>query len=401
MADENTLIKKVSEFVSKLFKDNLPKNYIYHNYSHTVEIVEACKEIGKGNKLNETELEIVLLAAWFHDTGYTDKYDGHEEVSKAIAKNFLMENDYPQEKIEQVIGCIHATELTQIPQYKLEEVICDAEMIKLGTKSYFEKSERLRSEWETARGKIYSEEDWLKFEIDFLSNRKYYTPFAKKNYDKKKSKNISKLKKQLEKMKKNNKDVAPSIQNKEKNINAKKESPEKSGRGIETMFRTTSRNHIALSGMADNKANIMLSINAIIVSFTVSFLVPNFDDNPKLIIPSLILMLVCISTIIFAILSTIPKVTKGTFTKEDIKNKKSNLLFFGNFYKMKLEDFEWGMNEMMKDKDFLYGSMMKDLYYLGKVLANKYKYLRICYNIFMFGLILSILTFVVAIASAD
>ena len=137
----------------------------------------------------------------------------------------------------------------------------------------------------------------------------------------------------------------------------------------------------------------MLSINAIIVSITVSTLVPSFSDTPKLIMPTLILLFVCLASIVFATLSTMPKVTEGVFTRDDIRKKRSNLLFFGNFYNMKMEDFHWGMMEMIKDSDFLYSSMTRDLYFLGKVLAKKYNYLRTCYRIFMYGLIASVLAF--------
>ena len=88
---------------------------------------------------------------------------------------------------------------------------------------------------------------------------------------------------------------------------------------------------------------------------------------------------------------------KGKFTREDIANKKTNLLFFGNFHEMELEQYAWGMTEMMKDSDYLYGSMIQDIYHLGVVLGKKYKQLRIAYNIFMFGLIISVLAFVIAV----
>ncbi|NJL74140.1 MAG: hypothetical protein HC892_02955, partial [Saprospiraceae bacterium] len=91
-----------------------------------------------------------------------------------------------------------------------------------------------------------------------------------------------------------------------------------------------------------------------------------------------------------------PKSDRGKFTREDIKNKRSNLMFFGNYYNMSLEDFHWGMIEMIRDTDFLYSSMTRDLYFLGKVLALKYKYLSICYNIFMYGLIVAVLAFAVS-----
>jgi Family of unknown function (DUF5706) len=162
------------------------------------------------------------------------------------------------------------------------------------------------------------------------------------------------------------------------------------------MYRTTYRTHITLSSIADNKANIMLSINAIIISITLSTLIPRFESNGKLIVPTLILLGVCLLAVVFATLSTRPKITEGFFTRQDIENKKSNLLFFGNFYNMKFEDFHWGMMEMIKDKDFLYSTMTKDLFYLGIVLAKKYRYLRICYGVFMYGLILSVIAFSIA-----
>ena len=83
----------------------------------------------------------------------------------------------------------------------------------------------------------------------------------------------------------------------------------------------------------------------------------------------------------------------GTFTKEDIADKKTNLLFFGNFHNMTLPDYDWGMNEMLVDKYYMYNSIVKDNYFLGVVLAKKYRFLRIAYNIFMYGLIIAMIAF--------
>ncbi|MBK7410450.1 MAG: hypothetical protein IPJ40_21750 [Saprospirales bacterium] len=159
------------------------------------------------------------------------------------------------------------------------------------------------------------------------------------------------------------------------------------------MYRTTYRTHITLSSIADNKANIMMSITAIVISISVSTLVPKFETMPKLQVPTIFLLAVCLISMIFATLSTRPKVTTGTFTREDIKQRRTNLLFFGNYFNMDLEDFQWGMMEMIKDDDFLYSSMTRDLYYLGKVLAKKYHYLRLCYAVFMYGLIAAVVIF--------
>ena len=115
--------------------------------------------------------------------------------------------------------------------------------------------------------------------------------------------------------------------------------------------------------------------------------------------PTFVLIFFSVTSIIFAILSTRPKVTSGTFTRKDIEDRKVNLLFFGNFYKMPLQEYEWAVNEMMKDNEYLYNSLIKDLYFLGLVLERKYKLLRITYNIFMIGIIISVMAFVFAFYS--
>jgi hypothetical protein len=108
------------------------------------------------------------------------------------------------------------------------------------------------------------------------------------------------------------------------------------------------------------------------------------------------LVTVCVAAIVFSILATRPNVNHGKFTEDDIRNKRTNLLFFGNFFRMSLQDYDWAMQEMLGDRDYLYSSIVKDNYFLGVVLAKKYNYLRIAYNIFMYGLILAIIAFVIA-----
>ena len=167
-------------------------------------------------------------------------------------------------------------------------------------------------------------------------------------------------------------------------------------RGIETMFRTTSKNHLELSAIADNKANILLSINVILISIIVSSLATKLDSNPYLITPTIMILTVSMTTIILATISTLPKVTNLGMTRQDIDERKGNLLFFGNFSKMSLSDYEYGMNVLMNDKHYLYGSMVKDIYFLGLVLHRKYKILRYAYLIFMTGLAISLISFIVA-----
>ena len=160
----------------------------------------------------------------------------------------------------------------------------------------------------------------------------------------------------------------------------------------------TLANHTRLSGIADSKANILLSVNAIIISIALSTIIPKLDGpkNAHLVLPTFVMMLSSVITIISAILATRPKVTKGVFSRQDIEDKKVNLLFFGNFYKMPLAEYQWAMEEMLKNGDYMYNTMIKDLYYLGIVLEKKYRLLRHSYNIFMIGIISTVIAFVLA-----
>lgn len=163
------------------------------------------------------------------------------------------------------------------------------------------------------------------------------------------------------------------------------------------MFRISSNNHQRLSDMADNKANIMITTTSIILSILLSVLLRKLEDNQHLMIPTLLLLTVCVVTLVFSILATRPSLPAGRFTDQDIDDKKVNLLFFGNFYRMSYDDYSKGMGTMMNDRDFLYGSLTRDVYSQGIVLGRKYRLLRTGYNVFMYGIIASVLAFVIAV----
>jgi len=113
--------------------------------------------------------------------------------------------------------------------------------------------------------------------------------------------------------------------------------------------------------------------------------------------PSVLLLTVCIVAVIFATISTIPKVTRNGTNPEMVKNRKTNLLFFGNFQGLDLDVYLDGMKDVMENEDYLYESLIKDLYYLGKVLNKKYRYLRLCYTVFVVGIVLSVLAYMLSL----
>ena len=424
----NALLMEVEAYVTNFITEQVHESFAYHNIQHTLDVVAAAQELGEAHNLHSKEMELLLLAAWFHDTGYDKGPIDHEQRSAHYAKEFLAKHNFDESDINNIQKCILATKMPQSPKNLLEQILCDSDMSHLGKKIYWERCGRVRQELTLTKNHMMSEPDWIDFELDFITQQSYHTEKAQELFDERKKKHIRQLNKlksrlhpetqvlsmdeiaaQGKKKKKKKSKTKLKLKPKSKTQDKPKKdlshiafqntseiSQLKLGRGVETMYRTAYRTHVNLSSIADNKANIMLSINAIIISITISTLVPSFDSNPKLILPTVVLLMVCLGSIIFATLSTRPKITEGKVTREDILNKKSNLLFFGNFYNMKLTDFDWGMTEMIKDSDFLYSTMTRDLYFLGIVLAKKYKYLRYCYSIFMYGLIIAVAVFAIS-----
>lgn len=386
-----SILHKAKNYVEILFKDKLSSVYFYHNFIHTAYTVNKAEEIMKNTPVSEEDQEKVLVALWFHDTGYIECALNHEERSVEVMKAFLHEENYPEDYIADVAKLILATKIHYEPQNLLEKIVKDADFSHFAGHDYTDISDALRKEWELTNVRCFSNEEWNAGNLDMLKNKHtFYTDYAKENWEPLKKKNIKKIEKKLEKEEEKK-------ENKKEASEGKKEK-EKSDRSVDTLFRVTLNNHTRLSDIADSKANILLSVNAIIISVCLSVLVPKLDapKNSHLILPSFILLLSSVLTIIFAILSTKPNVTKSTFTSEDIANRKVNLLFFGNFQQMLFDDYNNAMKDLIKDRDYIYDSMVKDLYYLGKVLNRKYKLLSITYKIFMAGIIISVLSFGVA-----
>ena len=395
----NGILSKVKEYIGRTFREKGSTDAHYHNFTHTAEVAKVAEEMADAMGITDNDKEALLIAAWFHDIGHTEKCEGHEDIGIAMARNFLQENNYPSDGIEKVVSLIDATRMPRNPKNVLEEIICDADLHHLGTDKFDVKGELFKNELEALSCCKIPEKEWITNNLKFFKQHKFYTDYAKQRFETQKNINYFKIEKKLNKVNKKmeeEKNSGSEELKKDKKKDKEREKEKDAGRSIETMFRNTVRTHVDFSSMADTKANIMISVNTLVLTIIVSIMVRKLDTNPHLIIPTAMLTLTSLVTLVYAILVTRPKVTRGLFTEDDIKEKKVNLLFFGNFHKMTLNDFKWGMKEMMKDKEFLYDNMIMDFYYLGQVLGQKYQKLRICYTFFMYGLIISVLAFAIA-----
>jgi hypothetical protein len=164
-------------------------------------------------------------------------------------------------------------------------------------------------------------------------------------------------------------------------------------RGIETLFRSAYRVQMDLTGLADNKANMMISINSIIISIILAAVAPKLDANPWLLLPTLVLLAGNLVSIIYAIQAARPRIFRQEVNLEDLHHSAGNILFFGNFASLGQEDFVLGMNRLMAEKSLVYDTMIRNIYGLGTVLNRKFALLQAAYTSFMIALVLGVCSF--------
>lgn len=364
------ILKEVEKYTLRYYEENFSSSHSYHSIEHTQLVVNVASKISDFEGLDKRNTDIVIVAAWFHDIGHAVSINNHEDESCKIARQFLAGNKVDEEFILAVEACICSTKQGAQKKSLNDKILNDADNAHTGLPNFMEISNLFRKELGNFADKKITKLEYWKKTLVFLKETKFLTEYAIKNMKPIKDENISKV---------------------EERIRNEKTTE----RGVETMFRLTARNQINLSSIADNKANIMLTINAVIVSVLVSTSALNFTVGGRLnfLVPGLILVSGCLISLVFAVLSVRPKIIKNKISDEDLKNRKVNLLFFGNFFKMDFEEYKSAMAEMMDDYDYLYGSLIKDQYNLGRVLSIKYRLLTYSYNFFMFSFVIAVITF--------
>ena len=379
------IIEEAKGFIKKLLQNELSDQWLFHNYNHAKDVAEVAVSLGKMAELEDSELEVLELAAWFHDTGYVKGREGHEAESVIIAKEFLKERRYDEENIEQVSRLILSTDVKKETTSFLEGILHDADLSHLGRKRFFRMGELLREELKVAENEKFTELEWQRKQYDFLMDHTFITSYAQKVFGSRRNKNIQKQR--------------DSILNVEK-VNRRLQTGKDLGRGIDTLYRSNYRNHINFSAIADGKANMMISINTILISVIVTLSGASFSvfeglhiESLRFTIPIIILLLGSLVSVFFAVMSARPKVTEKKVTKKNVKRKDITLLYFGNFLEVTKEEFTAHLAELKNNQQELYDSMSKDLYNLGLVLKEKYRLLSISYTAFIIGITLSVVGF--------
>ena len=179
---KSNMLRLVEQHVLELFSKKSDSENIYHNLLHTTEVVDISEKIADEENLSDEDKEILLIAGWFHDTGYFHCCNGHEHESAEFANEFLSKENYPKEKLERVVSCIKATRIPHEPKNKIEQIICDADLQHLGMTDIEERGKILREEFEVKGIKKFDDIEWLKSSIDFFSRHKFFTDYAIKTF---------------------------------------------------------------------------------------------------------------------------------------------------------------------------------------------------------------------------
>ncbi len=405
---KNEILEHVEVFVTNIVANDFSDRIVYHDLEHIRGVVQAVGEICEAESVDETLREHITIAAWFVHTGFDNaeqmEFDSRPELFDLVkqrsihhAEKFLSNEGYIG--TQNVVAILSHSGIGAEQKSYANKVLTDAIGSQLARKRGSAQVKKLYQQLLLLSDEGFSREDWLTQAGGYLKSHKFYTNYANEKYGPKKLALIEKLEKQKKQIAKNKQDSLKkelSIQEGElKSLQKKLLSVKgRDDKGIQTMFRTTSRNHYTLNTMVDRKANIMISVNAVILSLILGRIMG--QDSPIAIqnFPILILLISCTISILFAIISIIPNQYQGEFTEEQIRNKEGNLLYYGNFHNMSFRDYQWGIMEMLNDGEYLYTTMIRDIYYLGQVLNRKSKMIRTSLLIFLVGFVLSATTFI-------
>lgn len=384
MPSTTTVLHLVDAHLREWFPRHLPAHFVFHNFHHAQSIAGMVTKLADKEGLSEDDTEILSLAAWFLFTGMHDQdTENYRVTSVREASRFLSSLSYPSNRINQVCDLILSTGPSELPVSEAEKILDDAIHAYLGGKDFFSKVKLLRLEKEAMNKRAFTEKQWSEFLLSHLLNHNYFTDWAKRKLGKRKLRHIAA-------QKENN------LKAQERTL--KKKTGKNLGRGVDTLYRTTFRNHINLSQIADGKANMMISINTIVLSILIaasgagfSFLGNALAQDFYLLLPLLLLLCSSLTALVFAVFSAKPTITNFKLPKKN--PSEFNLLFFGNFLQLPKDGFVNYLSDLKRDQNRLYDDMARDLYQLGIVLRKKYRLLSLSYNIFVGGLILAVTSF--------
>jgi hypothetical protein len=382
------IVRLAGQDVFQLFRSAGPDNpLVFHSFGRARALVDASREVAKGVKLDDGDLPALLLAAWFHDTGYTVGPKGNRKQSAELARTFLAEHRQPQELAEEVVAAIQASD-SPSPDKPVQEVLHDALLLPIASKNYLELAEQFRLERERRNGEVHSDVDWSNICIAFFDNNQFRTRYAQLEYNGRRAGNLVRLHKLLREQ------VDEAADHNAQEAKAAKGV----GKTVENIFDSLSRNQIRLFQILDRRTSTMIQVNAIMISVIVGLLLRRVEENRHLMMPTLLLLAANLVTIFLSILSLrTGRAGLRRILGADRAVHDENLLMFTNDVPWSLEEYRGRMNRLAANWPALQQTLVEDMYFLRKLLIERAKALTITYDVFIVGLAISLVAFAVAI----
>ncbi len=409
-------LRQVKQYATDIIINDFPVEMVFHDFKFVKRLEFAITEVANAEGVGNEDLEKLKIAGWLSFVGFKDfkSFENTSEpykffescfrCSAAMAKNFLESIHYPH--TDDIIHLLEHSQPHAEQRDTLSDVLSDAYTIDWSRPKARKRAKKLYQEFLLTDVVEFGKKEWYSVVLNYLETHEYKTNYGKTVLRKKKLEVIEKIRKEKKQAERTTnvalkKELNISDDELKKLHKSLKTIKGRDERGIQTMFRTTSRNHYTLNQMVDRKANIMISINAIILSVIVARIVGSIETFCIHNAPILLLLMTSLASIVFAILAITPERHHGEFTEEEVRDKKGNLLFFGNYHNMALRDYQWGMLQMLNDGDYLYTTMIRDQYFLGQQLNKKYRNIRHALRIFLFGLVATIVFFIVVSSMPD
>jgi|694.fasta_scaffold92099_3 hypothetical protein len=357
-------------------------------YNLVLKLAKQCNILGIQGSFARQDLLIAQLSALFLYAGIQIPGGNHEDGGFELAKKFLNENGVDDETIESVKDCLCAVVPPQLPINISGQLLCDSLNSFLVIKNHCSLDDLHFfisgiSSGDEKKGKY---EGWL----NHLENLVFFTDPAKKEFDKSIKKKVSWLKNNLSVGE--NAEELPIAKEKEDSPDIFSEA--KPDRGAATLFRNASREHIAMLSIVHQKSGFLLSFNSILLSVVLSILSTKLTEFPHLLIPTVMLVVTCLGTIIFTILATKPMIIRNR--KDPLARDTFNVMFFGHYVHLDWQEYNKQIKVISNNVESTVEVLSKNIYYQGVVLDKKYRLLLIAYKIFLYGLIISVSAFLIS-----
>lgn len=361
---------------------------LLHNDEWGLQLAERVAEVGTLSEASTADRHWAAVAAYLEPVAYLEYYATPEAGRRRVGERFAQATGLPATQEARLLAILGegrpgydpAADLLADARLllDLEGLPTSVELAALEREMILgEESPAPVEQWQTA--------------LDGLLRRSFRLRASRQSYQSRYAQSVLQLRKNLDKARRRAPDPetpAPtSLADLESGVPV---------RAAQTLFRSVYRNHINLSAIADQKANIMISVNAILISVLITFIsYRNWaETRPVILLPVVLFIISGLASLVFAVLSARPKVTRPN-AAEPLRRR--NLLFFGNFVDLDGPDYETAMTELLLDGKQLYGNLVRDLYQLGRVLDRKYRYLHIAYNIFLMGMVVTVVVFLVTL----